>query len=340
MERKMTKIKLKILDNLIWIILLILVIVNAIITPVFFSSGNLVNIFYHSVVLGFLIMAESLCLLTGNFDLSIESTLAFAPAISILIMMEWIPGFNPIIAILLTLVVGGIIGFFNGLMISYNKVNPFLQTLAMQIIFRGLTYKLVPMSIFGLPMAFTFLGSYRVFGSFPLAVLVMLVGFLMIHLLLSYTKFGRSLIAIGGNERASFISGIDTKKVKTIVFVISGVLAAMAGVLAVGRQMSITNKMGESLVFMAFAGSVMGGVSLDGGIGNAVGMLGGMLVLGVIDNSLTLLGVDAFMVYAVKGILIFLAIILDNSKIKIRERIILNAEKSKLKKEVGNEVIL
>ncbi|MFA7109148.1 MAG: ABC transporter permease [Sphaerochaetaceae bacterium] len=331
-----TNVKLKVIDNLIWVILLILIIVNGIITPRFFSGANFINIFYHSVVLGFLIMAESLCLMTGNFDLSIESSIAFAPAIGVLLMTQWIPGFNPFLSTIIILIIGALIGLFNGSMISYLKVNPFLQTLSVNIILRGLTYKLIPMSIFKLPKSFTFLGSYKIFDVIPLAVIIMLLGFLLIQFVLSYTKFGRNVLAIGGNERASFISGIDTRKVKTITFMLSGILASFAGILAIGRQMSLTNKIGEGLVFMAFAGSVMGGVSLDGGVGNALGMLGGVLVLGVIDNSLTLLGVDAFLVYAAKGLLIFLAILLDNSKTNLREKIILDEEKRKLSLGINN----
>jgi simple sugar transport system permease protein/ribose transport system permease protein len=326
----LTNLKLKVIDNLIWVILILLVIANAFITPRFFSAHNLTNIMYHSVVLGFLIIAESLCLMTGNFDLSIESTIAFAPAIGVLLMTSWLPGFNPIATILIILAIGALIGFFNGVMISYLGINPFLQTLSFLIILRGLTYKLIPMSIFQLPDSFIFLGSKKLAFNIPLAVFVMIAGFIIVHFILSYTKFGRNVLAIGGNERASFISGINTKKVKTIVFMISGCIAAFAGVMAIGRQQSITNKMGDGLVFMAFAGAVMGGVGLNGGTGSALGMLGGVLVLGVIDNSLTLLGVDAFMVYATKGILIFIAIVLDNSKIRLRENLILKEEKKKL----------
>ena len=333
----MTKIKLKILDNLIWVILLILILVNAFITPRFFTYKNLVNILYHSTVLGFLILAESLCLITGNFDLSIESTIAFAPAIGVLLMMKWLPGFNPVLALVVTLGVGAVIGLINGVLISRFEVNPFLQTLSFLIILRGLTYKLIPMSIFNLPKAYIFLGSQRAAFGIPVAVLVMLLGVYLVHLLLTKNVYGRFLIAIGGNERGSFISGINTKKVKTLVFVISGVLAAFAGILAVGRQQSITNAMGEGLVFMAFAGAVMGGVSLKGGTGTALGMLGGVLVLAVIDNSLTMLGVDAFMVYATKGMLIFVAIILDNSKTKLREKIIFREEFKKIK-NVENQI--
>ena len=327
------KIRLMILDNLIWVILAMLVVVNAFITPRFFTYVNLVNIFYHSSVLGFLVLAESLCLIGAKFDLSIESILAFAPAIGVLAMTRWMPGLNPIFSILITIMVGVLIGFINGILVAKFKIDPFLETLSILIILRGLTYKLIPQSIFNLPKEYIFLGGYRTFFRIPIAVFVMLAFVYLTHIILTRGVYGRSLIAVGGNERASFISGINTERVIIIVFTISGFLAAIAGLLTVGRQQSVTNAMGSGMVFMAFAGAVMGGVSLQGGIGTASGMLGGVLFLGVIDNSLTMLGVDAFMVYATKGMLIFVAILLDNSKTVIRQRLIYKEELKKLKSE-------
>ena len=191
---------------------------------------------------------------------------------------------------------------------------------------------MIPLSIFDLPDQFLFLGGERVFFNIPLAVILLLVFFVLMHIFLNRTTYGRYVVSIGGNKRASFISGINVTKVIIIVYMLSGALAAFAGVLSVGRQSSITNTMGEGLVFMAFAGAVMGGVSLEGGEGTVVGMLGGLLVLGVIDNSLTMLGVDAFMIYAVKGMLIFFAIVLDTFKGRLKERIIIKEAYKELKK--------
>ena len=325
------KMKLSILDNLIWVILFALVVINIFITPMFFSYNNLMNIIYHSAVLGFLVLGESLCLITGNFDLSIESTLAFAPAIGILFMTRWMPGLNPIIGIIITLGVGMLIGYFNGLFIGRLKINPFLQTLSILIILRGLTYYLIPMSIFNLPRVYTFLGGERIIFKIPIAVIVLIVFIYIIHVILTKGVYGRSLIAVGGNIRASFISGINTERVIILAYTFSGLFAAIAGILSVGRQEAITNAMGTGMVFMAFAAAVMGGVSMSGGIGTALGMLGGLLVLGVIDNALTLLGVNVFLVYATKGILIFIAILLDHSKISIREKLIYKEEVKKFK---------
>lgn len=325
------KILLKILDNIIWVILLLLVIFSAFIIPTFLTYNNIVNIFYHTSVLGLLVLAEGLCLITGNFDLSIESTMAFAPSIAILMMTRWFPGFNPILAIVIVLLVGSIVGFINGFFVVKVGINPFLQTLSMLIILRGLVYFFIPMSIFRLPKIFLFLGSARTIFNIPLAVIVVLAFVYIIHIMLTRSTFGRSVLSVGGNLRASYISGINTDRILITVFVISGVLAAVAGLISVGRQASITNALGSGMVFMAFAGSVMGGVSMKGGIGTAIGMLGGLLVLGVIDNSLILLGVNVYLIYVIKGILIFIAVLLDNTKRRLREALLYREEIRKFK---------
>ena len=324
------KVKLAILDNVIWVILLMLILFNMIFTPMFFTYNNLLNIIFHSTVLGFLVLGLSLCLITGNFDLSIESTLAFAPAIAVLLMMRWMPGLNPIIGIIITLSTGIIVGFFNGVFVGILKINPFLQTLSMLIIMRGIVYYFIPMSIFNIPRAYLF-GGIRTFFRIPIAVIALIIFIYMTHVMLTKSVLGRSLIAVGGNIRARFISGINTERVVIIAYTIAGLFASIAGLLSVGRQEAITNIMGQGLVFMAFAGSIIGGVSLRGGIGTASGMLGGILVLGVIDNSLILLGVNVFLIYATKGLLIFIAILLDHSKVRLKEQLLYQEEVKKFK---------
>jgi len=318
---KSSKIALFLIDNIIWIILVLLVIINIFITPKFFTYGNILNIFYHSSVLSMLVLAEGLILLLGYMDLSIESILAFAPAIAILSLTRWSPGIGSITAIIITFTVGALIGLFNGVMITKFNINPFLQTLSMLIVLRGIVLYLLPESIFGFGGAYSFLGSKRMFLNVPMAMLVMLGVFLLFHFILSKTVFGRQLIATGGNPQASFISGINTQRIVITAFVLSGVLASLAGLISTGRQNAVTNAMGEGMVFMAFAGAILGGVSLKGGVGKVSGMLGGVLLLGVIDNSLNLLGINIFLIYATKGIIIFVAIVLDQTKIKLRSYI-------------------
>ena len=157
---KAMRLKLFLLENLIWVIVAAFFVVNAAFTPSFLKWENLVNIFYHSTVLSMLVLGQGIILITGNIDLSIESTLAFAPAIAMLLSMKWIPGgLDPYLAIAVTLGVGALIGLMNGFFVSRVGINSFIHTLSMLIILRGLTLFLVPFALFKLGPVYTFLGS-------------------------------------------------------------------------------------------------------------------------------------------------------------------------------------
>jgi simple sugar transport system permease protein/ribose transport system permease protein len=326
MEKKI-RLTLFLLDHLIWVILAIFFLINVFATPKFFTYRNIINILYHSSILSMLILGESLVMATGNLDLSLESTLAFAPALAILCMTRWMAGLDPIIAIVLTLLAGALIGLFNGYCITRLGMNTFMQTLSMLIILRGVVLFLVPFAISNLGKTYTYIGSAKTFGNIPVAVFVMFFIFIVFEFFLRRTRLGRYFFATGGNPRASYISGINTRRVITMAFLLAGLLAAISGLFAVGRQSSVTNQMGHGIVLLAFAGALLGGASLTGGKGTPLGMLGGALLLGAISNSLNLLGVNVFLVYAFQGTLIFLALLLDRVRVRIyavifeRERI-------------------
>ena len=325
------RFRLLILDNLIWVILLFFFLINLFFTPNFLTYGNIVNIFYHSAILSMLVLGQGLILLTGNIDLSIESTLAFAPAIAMLLGTKWMPGMSPVLAIFITLAVGALIGFFNGYVVARIGINSFIHTLSMLIILRGVTLFLVPFAIYKLDPVYTFLGSARTVGDIPVAMLFMLSVFVVLNYILKNTPFGRYLLATGGNPRASYISGINTGRMITYAFILSGLLAAVAGLLAAGRQDAINNTMGKDMVLLSFAGAILGGASLTGGRGTPIGMLGGALLLGTISNSLTLIGINVFILYAVYGVLIFVAVLIDRMKVKLRELMFYREDIKKLR---------
>lgn len=330
MPRKL-QIELFLLDNLIWVILAGFFLLNAMITPMFATYTNLVNIFYHSAIMSMLVLGEGLIMVIGQLDLSIESTLVFAPGVAMLLATRWLPfPLDPVTAIILTLVIGALIGLFNGICIAKIEVNPFLQTLSMMIILRGLALFLIPLSIFPLDKVYSYAGQARMIGNIPVAIPIVLIIFLIFHFVMQYTAFGRHFMATGGNAKASYISGINTKRMLIYAFVIAGFLAAVAGLLAAGRQNSVSNSMGEGMVLLAFAGAILGGASLEGGKGTPLGMLGGALLLGMISNSLNLLGVGVTLVYATQGALIFVAIVLDRVRIKVRNHLLHQEQVRKL----------
>jgi simple sugar transport system permease protein/ribose transport system permease protein len=328
------KFKLTLLDNIVWLMLLGFFAVCAGI-PTFASATNIVNIFYHSSIMSLLVLAEGFILISGKLDLSVDGTLAFAPGIVILAATKWAPGVgNPWLCLALTLAVGGVVGFFNGFCVAKLKMNDFMQTLSMSIVLRGLVLFFIPLSIFPLDPVYSYIGKVRftIFGnSIPAAIVVVLIVYSFFSFLLRRTVFGRNYKATGGNERASYVAGIDTGKMVIWGFVIAGVLAALAGILTAGRQDSVSNTMGNGSVMLAFAGALLGGTSMSGGKGSAFGMLGGALLLGMFSNALNLLGVTVTLVHAAQGALIFVAILVDRLRIHIRGRLLRSEQMKKLK---------
>lgn len=306
--KRTTKIQLALLDNLVWVLLFAFFLVNSIFTPAFFSGRNLLNILFQSSMMGMLVLAQGMVMMVGELDLSLDAILAFAPGVTVLLTtMTDIP---PVLCIILTLVLGAAVGLFNGFFVAKTKANSFLFTLSSQIVMRGLVLFWVPFSIAGLNAVYTFLGRGRI-GNIPVAAIGFIAIFLIFELIFRRTIFGRKFTLTGGNRQAAYISGIHTDRVVISAFVIAGVLASVAGLIAAGRQNAVSNAMGTNMVTMAIAGAILGGCSFNGGVGKPIGMLGGALLLGMIDNALTLLGVNVNLVSATKGALIFVAILLD-----------------------------
>ncbi len=318
--RRVTKIQLFILENLVWVLVILFFLFNAIATESFFTFKNQVNIIFQSSLMGMLVLAQGIVMMVGELDLSIDAILAFAPAMTILFVTTVMP-LNPFVAILMTLLLGVLVGFINGFFVARMKSNSFLLTLSTQIVMRGIILFLIPFSIAGLDPAYTYVGRGRLFGEIPVAAVAFILIFLGFEFLFNKTIFGRKFLLTGGNRRASYISGINTNRVIIYAFIIAGLLAAVAGLIATGRQNAVSNGMGSGMVMMAFAGAILGGSSFNGGVGKPIGMLGGALLLGMIDNALTLRGVNVNLVYATKGGLIFLAIMLDRAKDQINDHI-------------------
>ena len=318
------RIKLFLLDNVIWALVLGFFVINAILTPSFFTWQNTNNILYHSAIMSMLVLGQGIVIMVEALDLSIESTLAFAPGVAMLICTQWLPFTLPsIVAIILTLLVGCLIGLFNGFFIAKVGMNAFIETMSTMIIMRGLVLFLVPFSIFPLAEVYKFAGQARIpMGDIPVAVLLMLLVYAVFQFVFRYTAFGRRLIATGGNKQAAFIAGINTDRMIMAAFVLAGLLAAFAGLLTAGRQGSISPSMGLNMVLLSFAGAILGGASLDGGKGAPIGFLGGALLLGMFSNALNLRGVEVNLVYAMEGLLIFAAILLDRGREAIRARVL------------------
>jgi len=311
-----------ILDNLIWAILVIVLIGFSFI-PGFFQQPVLINILLHSTFLGVLVIGETLCLITGNFDLSVESVLAFTAMFAAVLMGTRAPtpgwGISPLIAIPAMMSIGLAIGAFNGYCVTKLKINPFIVTLATLIVFRGLTIIFTrSQAVIRFPALYRMVADIK-FGPIPLLVIVTIGLYLIFHFIISKTRYGRYLYAVGGDERVAFAFGLKPDRVIILAYMLSGLMAAIAGWFMAARLDAALPGMAEGMSFDVMAAAVIGGISLKGGKGNLIGALGGVLLLGSINAALTVAAVSPYWYQIVRGTVIFLAVGLDAIKERTRK---------------------
>jgi ribose/xylose/arabinose/galactoside ABC-type transport system permease subunit len=303
-------------DQLIWLILVLFFIAISIITPRFTSQLNITNILRHSAVLGLLVIGEVHLLLQGKVDLSIESTLGFTAMLGGVLMWDY--DFNPILTMVIMLFAGALIGLANSIMVLKLKIDSFVVTLGMLIVFRGFSLVISGgVTRYNFPPVFRLFAAHSKDGLFSVPVAIMIGMFLIFHVILSKRVFGRQLYAVGGNPDAAYAAGIDVNKVVVRSYITSGILAALGGIVLAARLNSVPTTLGEGMVFEVFAAAVIGGVSMQGGRGNLIGALGGALLLSSINSALTLTRVPTFWVETSKGLILLFAVFLDTLKVRI-----------------------
>ncbi|WP_067178937.1 ABC transporter permease [Microtetraspora niveoalba] len=291
-------------------VIVVLLVVGAFVDPVFLTVGNLTNVLQQQSALALVVLAEAMILIAGKFDLSLESTVGMAPAITVLVIPATAGG-SGLLAIPLCLLIGAAIGAFNGFLILKFQLSAFVVTLAMMIVVHGLHLGLTGgKSLFELPESIMYLGGATWLGV-PASIWIAAVLFAAGIVGLRYFRAGRALYAIGGNPDAARAAGIRVDRVLWTVFVIGGALAALAGVLETGRLGGISANQGVGWIFMVFAASVIGGVSMDGGKGTVLGALTGVLVIGLVENVLTLKGVPGEWKQLVYGGIILVALMIS-----------------------------
>lgn len=291
------------------IVFLILCIGIAIIEPRFLSVNNIRNVFTQVSVNAILAIGMTFVILTGGIDLSVGSILAISGAVAAFIVKS---NGNVFLSVVAALILGAIVGLVNGIIISKGKIQAFIATLATMTIFRGVTYvftKGTPIS--GLGKTFSEIGNGKVLSGIPIPVIFTLVVFIIAFYILSQTRYGRYLYALGGNEDSARLSGINTTKIKTMVYVISGITAALSGIIVTSRIGSASPNAGTGFELDAIAAVVLGGTSLAGGEGTVTGTIIGALIIGVLNNGLNLMNVSPFYQLIVKGIVILLAVLMD-----------------------------
>jgi len=304
--------KINIFSNIrqyaVLILLVIVSVLTGIFNPIFFTLNNIVNVIGQVSVLGILGIGMTLVMISGGIDLSVGTALSFI-AVTVAKLIVSNPGLNIWIPIAVGLLMGLTIGFLNGLIISYSDAQPFVITLGMMSVYQGLALMITQgYAITGLGEKFEFIGSGRILG-LSINSYIFIFFLIIYFVVLKFTQLGRYSYAIGGSEATAFLAGIKVKQKKIIYYTLNGLLVGVAAILFSARIGSALPLMGTGYELQAIAAVVIGGVSLAGGIGNIWGTLFGVLLLGVIANSLNLLQIGIYYQYIILGSIIVIAVI-------------------------------
>jgi len=295
--------------------LIIIVAALCIFTDTFATRLNFVNLLKQITCNCLLSFGLTCCLITGFPDLSVGSHVALA---TVEVCMFQNMGLSLELSILLTLVIGVVIGATNGFIFSRTGMPAYIVTLGMQNVLRGIAYVLTNGGAVivanDVGMRFFNLSNATIGNWIPYSTLILVVSFVVINTMLKRTVFGRHMYAVGGNSSTAVYSGIDVKNIRLIVYTISGLLAAMAGVLTASRVYSGQPTTGVGFEGEAIASAVLGGVSFTGGIGTLSGSLIGILIMGVMSNGMNLLQINYYWQLVVKGVIILVAVYFDQVK--------------------------
>ena len=292
-------------------ILIGMIILLSILSPYFLQVRNLLNVVRQISLIAIIGMGVTMCIITTGIDLSSGSVLALAGVIA----ASFGQGQHSlIVAILLGLAAGAVAGFINGSISALGGIPPFIATLGMMTAARGLALIYSDgRPITGLSEAFEFIGGGYILG-IPVPIYIMVLVAVISHILLKHTKFGKYVYAIGGNQQAAIVSGINVKKYLIMVYTYAGTLAALSGIILAARLSAGQPTAGVSYELDAIASAVIGGTSQAGGIGTIPGTIIGALIMGVLNNGLVLLNVSPYLQMVLKGVVIVVAVLLDKKR--------------------------
>jgi len=296
-----------------WFLLLIVVLLIALVTgwgnPRFFVRNNLINILEQISVLGLVAAGATILIISGNFDISVGSMIGLSASVMAILMIE---GVNEIVASVIGVLICIFCSSLNGYLSIIFRTPSFIISLAMLGVYHGLALAVTEGVIQTIYGQFEWIASTKLFGVLPLLFFISIAGFLLVHFILKYTQLGRRIFAIGSNPRAAFLAGINVNYNKVIFFAINGFLVGLAAVLILSRLGAALPSTGAGLELRAIGAVVIGGVPITGGSGNVLGTFFGVLLMGVISNSLNMLRVNPYYQEVVFGLLIILALAISS----------------------------
>lgn len=290
------------------VIFFVMFIAMSIFAPNFLTTSNMTNVLRQVSINGICAVGMTFVMLTGGIDLSVGSILGVSGVLTAIMMLN---GVNPVIASLVSLVLGTVIGYLTGQLISHIQIPPMIATMGTMTSLRGVAYLITGGTpIFGFNESYAVLGQ-GYWGFIPIPVIILVITFAIGIFFLTKTRISRYIYGVGGNEEVARLSGINVHKIKAIAYAVSGFCAALAGLVMLGRVNSGQPRAGEAYEMDVITAVVLGGVSLSGGAGKLSHVIFGVLIMGVLTNGMTMMAIDDYWQRVVKGIVLLLAVGFD-----------------------------
>jgi len=291
------------------IVIILIVVIASILNPKFLTLKNFLNIMQQISILGILTMCMSLLMISGQLDISIGNMCGL---IAIVFARMILSEQSIFLGVIVALVLGIVFGFINGFIIAKSKVTPLIITLGMAYVYLGIALIVGggrPQAITG---QFQFIGQSKIGGIVPFAIIMYLVVFAFAFLLRKYTKYGRRLNAIGGNPLAAYLSGINVDMHIISIYALSGLIVGFTSLILISRLGMVQADVGANFALQALAAAIIGGITFEGGKGSLVGAFFGVLLLGILNNALNIIGVSSFTQTIVLGAIIVIATVISN----------------------------
>lgn len=297
-------------NHAIYGVLVIVALFFTVMSSKFFTIDNWLTIVRQVSMMGICAIGMTFVLLTGGIDLSIGSGITFVNIFCAYLMVE--AGLPPFLAILINLAIMFLVGAFQGFLVTKIGIPPIIATMAFMNIFKGIAYVISGgLPINGFEDSFKMIGQGYIFGVFPIPILIMIIIFVIGAFILYKFYLGRYFYAIGGNKEAAKLSGIKVDRVTILVYALNGLFAAIAGIIYLSRLNSGSPATGSGFEFDVITACVLGGVSVNGGYGKISGVLAGVIIMGMLDNGLIMIGLSEYWKWIVKGAILCLAVGID-----------------------------
>jgi len=293
---------------------ILLIIVLSFLSPYFFTGTNITNVFRQSAPLATVALGITIVIISGGIDLSVAASISLT-SVLLAIFLDKL-GIPVILAMFLVFIIGILLGFYNGVLVTILKIPPIIATLSSAIVFSGIAYTITQGYSINLPIdsVIKFLGRGKLW-EIPVSIIIVLVLYYITHLFLQNTSFGRIVYGLGGNTEAVYLSGISVRKYTLLIYMLCGFFAACASILLTARVANGHPNNGGGMEMDAIAAVVLGGTSIFGGIGNVWGTIIGVLTMTIIVNGLTLLNINPYIQLIVKGLVIAAAVSVTSIRI-------------------------